>query len=353
MKKIFLITTLLAIVALLAACGGDEKDIPYTPNLNAATPSTPAPNAPTSPDGDEDSTNTGGQTGIVRGSLLPNWERDFSADGFIGFDQFIQQAQNEGSEFRLISARPLEFTDGRFIVAVDTEQYRLVVYNADRNANVSEGAISSFNMRDNGIDRALAIRIWDVLTVLGEVSSFDEVADVVVFRRMTTTRRDMRTLAHQEALNAHPRRGRIEQPLTQLMPSGLVNPNETTSMRAYNIAMEERGFNFMFVNELQWWNRGGLFVELRTNTEGHWGIVIHDGWSGIEVAVYDSYGWWRVEQESLEHIKQFSSELVHSLWGVMFAVNDFTTMEQVLAEEATLDTFRQILNIWHMMGSWN
>lgn len=217
MKK--LIPVALLGVLLMTACSNAPDDNPIL-SATAETPptveSTPQPSemieaAPEANEADEQSTVSVGA--IVRGSMLPDWESDFSVDGFISFDRLAWHIENAGSDFRMIGTQPLEFSDGRFVLSIDQSASThpefvtrpFTIFDANRSVSVSDVGVNDFHMRNNAVDRTLAIRIWDTFAILDDISDISEITGAADRVRMMNSRRDARSSAHERALNERKR----------------------------------------------------------------------------------------------------------------------------------------------------
>jgi len=342
------------LLILLTACGRtpDEDDDRFSElpviDTSFSEAITEAASAANDPQNDVDDITPSSNPIVlanVIGDAVPNWEADFSRDGFISLERFAWHVENAGSSFRMISTDPLEFSDGRYIISFDRQRVNIAdmhswaIFSTDRSIVHDDGVfgVSPVHLRGNFIDRTFALMLWTDFTTLSQMQDIGEFESSRAFwdarAPLQLDIRLSRLTLMQEIVNSYPRLTNHKSDSTSLIFSPWLTPGIDVSLYEFNEAIRDTGFNFEQVSPFLWSN-GYIMVLVELNASGHVMVIVHDG-DGSEIVIIDDTGWLAAKVET-----SMSQSLAHYLWWVLSNINTFTTMEQVLAQEILNDTLR-------------
>jgi hypothetical protein len=333
MKKVVLGIVLLFAAALIFV--GCERNS-QTPSIGSDEASPPNVNTPTPQSSDYDS-----RTSVD----FPNWNSDFSADGFIEFDRFAWYLSQISNSFLLTSWSPLWFANDYLLVFYEPEgerswgEIRVRSVNGNENRTTTFGYNSERQINLTAMNRELAEHFWDVLVIANNYTAID--ALMTDFVDALTDRQQARLANHNETLDAHSSLPKSDMdimnaPTEWLIPSRIREP--VVTIEAFNTAIAAKNANFRYGGELKWSN-GHLIIEIVQNSG--WGIAIYDN-SGTRAEAFDDTGWYLLTDNRMTY------GLALSLWSTITFCDTFTIMEPVLIEESTNNTFVKFMDVREM-----
>ena len=274
---------------------------------------------------------------------FPDWDRDFTADRFIPLDRFVWHLEESGSSFSLMSANPIEFSNGGVVIYVLPDGVMGVTEVRVRNMDGSGGSQTggtpapSFQIKDGSLGWLLAEELWVAMDI-GEMST-----NTPTFWTAWAAASEEgffleRHRQHNVMLHSH-RHLTSEMNVMDMPPLEWHNSRwePTVAIDAFNMEIANKNANFRQIGESAWSNEF-LTIEVIHTGDG-WGIIIHDG-AGMQVEAFDNSGWYSMSDGKMTY------GLANALWYTVAFCDAFISMAPVLAEEAMNDSFR----LWAASG---
>ena len=270
---------------------------------------------------------------------FPDWSNDFTADRTISLERFVWHLAEVGNPFRLTNSNPVEFTNGGLVIYFEPEWAHgtVAIMARDLGSESSGGWVQlsnntrSFQVNNGAIGWLLAEQLW-VTMDLGKTST-DTATFWPIYRAELERGLQLdRQIRLDELLNSHRRLEKSELS-TEDVPSewgNLMRREPVTPIDDFSIWLSERNVNFRHVGGVTWSN-SYLTIEILNDTRG-WGFAIYDD-SGRRVEVFDDTGWYAMSDGKM------TPGLTVGILDAMASCETFTTMEPVLAMEATFDYF--------------